>query len=226
MKQVAQSQGVNSKAIHSPNPETYGLLSAARQAAVDGDRQRAYQLALKATQLYPQEIRAWLMRADLAQSPEETVVCMNRVNNLDPDNPIGQQKTYMLVQNMVKVDPFLAYQKESDHLYQVQNRDALALFVPKQRAVPSKYPNPGPKPLRRVYGLLSLALIGLLVAGLGAIVFAPLAAVMALWANRNPLSRADRIKSMIVILVAGIVWAFGVFLGWIFLHHFTGYRPV
>ncbi len=202
------------------------LLSQARQLAVQGDVQRAYKLALNATQLYPKDVNSWLMRAELAQSPEETVICINRVNQLDPHNPVGQQKTFLLVQNMVKMDPFLAYQKETDQLYQVNNRDSLALVIPKQRAIAPRYPDPGPKPLRPSYAFLILALGGLLITGLGAIVFAPLAAMAAMWANRKPLNQAERLKSLIVIVVATLIWLVGIFLGWLFLSHFSGYSPV
>lgn len=226
MKEISTRVGVAATGQDQKNTGTDHLLSEARQAAMQGNRQRAYQLALKATQIYPKDINSWLMRAELSQSPEEMIICINRVNQLDPEHPLGQQKTYMIVQNMVKVDPFLAYQQETDQLYQVNNSDALTLVIPKQRAIAPRYPDPGPKPLRPSYVLLILALGGLIVAGLGAIIFAPLAAIAALWANRHPLNRSNRLMTIIVILVAGLVWTAGIFLGWIFLNHFSGYSPV
>jgi hypothetical protein len=226
MNEINTQVGVTTTGQTQSNTGASHLLSEARQAAMQGDRQRAYQLALNATQIYPKDVNSWLMRAELAQSPEETIICINRVNRLDPGHPLGQQKTFMIVQNMVKVDPFLAYQQESDQLYQVNNSDALTLVIPKQRAVAPRYPDPGPKPLRPAYVFLILALGGLMVAGLGAILFAPLAAIAALWANRQPLNHSERLKSMIVILVAGLVWTVGIFLGWILLNHFSGYSPV
>ena len=64
-----------------------------------------------------------------------------------------------------------------------------------------------------------MALFGLLLAGVGAMVFATLAAVTAIGVNFKPLSNADRIRSLVVLILSGGLWLCGLLLGVILLVH-------
>jgi hypothetical protein len=66
------------------------ILRRAGEAYQEGDRQRAYELSLQATQDFPGEIQAWILRARTATSLEEKIVCLNQINRLNPHDPTAQ----------------------------------------------------------------------------------------------------------------------------------------
>jgi len=203
------------------NPSTLlsEILRAAEGAARRGDRRRAYQLSLEATQIAPREINAWLIRAETASSIEESAACLNQANALLPSGAEVKQKTYQLVQKLLNQDPFLLYLAESEHLYHIRSGEQLSLSVPKDRSVPEPYPAERPALLQTAYRWLWMALIGLLLAGLGAMVFAPLAAVAAIGLYLRHPSKSIRIKSLVVLILAGSLWLCGLLLCVILLVH-------
>jgi len=93
------------------------------------------------------------------------------------------------------------------------------LVVPKDRSLPEPYPAVRPILLQKAYRWLGLACLGMLLAGLGAMVFASLAAVAAVGLNLQPISRNDRIRSLVVLMLAGGLWLGGLLLGVILLVH-------
>lgn len=133
--------------------------------------------------------------------------------------PGDREKNVQIVRQLLEQDPFLLYLDETDHLYHVRTAADLALHIPKDRSIPEPYPVERPVRLRQAYHWLWLALFGLLLAGLGAMVFATLAAFAALGANFNPISRSDRIRSLVVLLLSGGLWLGGLLLAAIFLVH-------
>ena len=113
--------------------EVNRLLKIAGRAAQAGERERAYHLSLQATQLAPWEPGAWLLRAELAPSIEEAIVCLNRANYLNPHDREGQWKTFQTLHRLLHRDPYLVYLDETEHLYRVANREYMTLNVPKKR---------------------------------------------------------------------------------------------
>ncbi len=123
------------------------------------------------------------------------------------------------LRQLLAQDPFLLYLGETDEQYHVRNGAELELQVPKSRARPEPYPTPRPAWLQRAYRWLWLALFGLLLAGLGAMIFASLTALAALRLNFTPITRADRVRSLVALLLAGGLWLGGLLLAVIFLMH-------
>jgi hypothetical protein len=101
------------------------------------------------------------------------------------------------LKQLLEKDPFLVYLDQSDHLYNVHNGVNMMLSVPKDRAVPEPYPAPRPQPLKTGTRWLWLAVFGLLAAGIGTLIFAPLAAVSALQVDYKSLSYSDRMRGYI-----------------------------
>lgn len=134
-------------------------------------------------------------------------------------SPAAQVEAAPPLRQLLAQDPFLLYLGETDEQYHVRTGAELELQVPKGRARPEPYPTPRPIWLQRAYRWLGLALFGLLLAGLGAMVFASLAALAALRLNFTPISRADRVRSLVVLLLAGGLWLGGLLLAVIFLMH-------
>ena len=135
-------------------------------------------------------------------------------------NPPGDRpQAYPIVQRLLAIDPFLLYLDETGDVYHVRHGNGNALRVPKERNIPEPYPAGRPVLLQKAYRWLWMACLGLLLAGLGAMIFATLAAAAALALNHQPISRANRIRSMMVLLLAGGLWLGGLLLAVIMLVH-------
>jgi hypothetical protein len=195
------------------------LLNAANNSRKNGDRDHAYQYSLEASRMAPNDPEVWLSRAETAPSIEEKLFCLSRLHTLNPYYPAAQRKTYSILREMLREEPFLAYLDETDNLYQVRNGPALAVTLPKYRAVPEVFPPKKPGPLAGSYRLLLWALIGLIPAGLGALVLAPLAALSALKAFRSTRTRKDSFRAAVVIGVAAMLWMMAIPMAILFFLH-------
>ena len=184
-----------------------------------GDSQDPDEPRPGADQIAPQDTKTWLMRAETAPSIEEAITCLNQVNASLSLYPETKQITYQILQKLLKQDPFLLYLNETDDLYHVRNVNDISLKVPKDRSIPEPYPAEGPVWLQKAYRWLFMALLGLLLAGLGAMIFGTLAAAAAIGVNFKPISKADRIRSLVVIILSGGLWLCGLLLGVILLVH-------
>jgi len=123
------------------------------------------------------------------------------------------------VRSLLAQDPFLLYLDESGDRYHVRHGADQELMVPKDRSLPEPYPVPRPALLQRAYRWLWLACLGLLLAGLGALLFASLAAAAAVGLNFQPISRNDRIRSLVILILASGLWLGGLLLAAVLLVH-------
>jgi len=105
----------------------------------------------------------------------------------------------------------LRYESEDEQVYFLSGRDGTRLQVPKNRKDAEFVREPSSAAFSPAYRLLVAAFLGLAPAGLGTLVFAPLAM---LWTIvivlRFPLIRADRIRFAVVWLVAAVLLALAV----------------
>jgi hypothetical protein len=195
------------------------MMAEAEDAARRGDFPRAYRLSRDVTQINPQNLKAWLLAAETAPSITVAVNCLNSANALYPAHPDAKQQTYRFVQQLLHRDPSILYLDETDELYQVRSGEQLSLLVPKDRSQPQPYPPGRPMLLQSAYRWLALAFLGLPLAGLGAILFAPLAAASAIGLYFRTASRTNRVYSLVVIMLSGGLWLVGLLLGVILLVH-------
>ena len=135
------------------------LLEEAQGFTEQGQREQAYQLSLKATQIAPNDIDAWLLRADTAASLEEKLVCLSRLNSINPNWAPARERTYYALKDLLQQEPFHAYIDETDDLYRVKSGLELYLNVPKARAVPETYPAPNSFAMQSTYRWLAWSLI-------------------------------------------------------------------
>jgi hypothetical protein len=172
-----------------------------RPAPSDGD-----------TRPTPPGAERWMAHAETAETPKEALFYLNRALIADPKHPLARQRIHQALRRILKRDAFLAYVAEDDALYQVNTGDNLLLLVPKNRAVAEPYPRPQPSPLRPAYRWLTLAILGLPLAGLGALIGVPMVLLHILRARQRPLSPADRVRSSIVLGVTYLVALVGLLL--------------
>ena len=198
------------------------LLTDSEKAIRAGNKQKAYELSLQATKVAPENLEAWFLRASLAPSLEERLFCVNCLNELSPDRPDRHHVAFSAVKELLDRDPFLAYLEETEALYRVVNKSNQVLVIPKKRAPAQPSIPEQPSALKPAYRLLVMAIFGLLLAGIGTLIFAPLAAVAALGAGRSLRSHAEHVSSMVILIIASLLFLLGLVFAILFVLHLVG----
>jgi hypothetical protein len=204
------------------NTSVDNLLTDVESAIRNGDSQHAYELSLRATQAVPNNIEFWYLRASLATSLEERILCVNRLNEIAPEHRDKHNVAFFALKEFLDRDPFLAYREETEALYRVENADGMILSIPKRRAATTSYPDKKQDKLTAAYRWLTLAFLSLMFAGLGTLIFAPLAIWAALNANQSNGSHADEVGAVVVSLIAAILFFIGLMFSYLFVIHLTG----
>ncbi len=197
------------------------ILNDARKALETGNWDGAYHLSLDATRQDTGNVEAWLIRAKTAASSQERLFCLSQASRLDPGHPTAKQELYSSLRSEFEQSPFLSYIEETDQVYFVRTRDYLSLTVPKYRGIPEGFPPARSETLVRAYRMLSWTVVGLVPAGLGTLVFAPLAIRLAASALRQPLPKPDRVRARLIIALSMLFFAIALFLVWLLSAHFT-----
>lgn len=206
-----------------PSQSITDLLAESEKAIRAGNSEKAYQLSLQATAAAPQSLEAWLLRATLAPTLDERLLCVNRLNELAPGYQDRYNVAFFALKELLDKNPYLAYLEETDELYRVASTDHV-LTVPKKRVPVEPYPpeKPASGPLASAYRWLNIAIIGLLLGGVGAMVFAPLAALAAIRAHQSVRSQAEQVSSTVALLVSFGLFIVGVLISLLFLLHWVG----
>jgi hypothetical protein len=200
--------------------EVSQLLEEVGQFIQQGEREKAYQSSLRATSIGPDEPRAWYLRAQCAPSSEERLMCLSRAYSLDPNDLETKKELRSAVHILLKQEPFLAFVHETEEFYQVRSGRDLLINIPKNRAFETPY-------LKKPRGLaspafrwLSLSLLALFLGGVGAVFCAPIAAFQALRLQAASPSRGDRVRLLIVFILAVVIWLAAIPISWLLLIRF------
>jgi hypothetical protein len=196
------------------------LLEEAKQSAQHGEREKAYQISLRATTVAPEDPLAWYVRSRNAPSPEEQLMCLSRAYSLDPKFPDTKIQLRTAIQNLLKQEPFLAYVHETEEFYQVRSGRELLINIPKNRTFEIPYLKKKPGLAQPAFRWLSLSILALFLGGVGAVVCAPVAAFQALRLHASTPSEGERIRLVIVFLLAVIIWLAAIPISWLLLIRF------
>jgi len=161
-------------------------LAQAQEAAQRGDWRRAYALCVQLAAADPANKQARLCLASAAETPEAAIAAFSEALNLNPADPTARQGLYVAMQGLLRQDAFLAYQGETQTAYRISTKRGFQFAHPKDRAAPELFPPAEPAPTHPAQRWLAWALIGLVPAGVGAVLCAPVAAVAALRLRRHP----------------------------------------
>ncbi len=198
------------------------LLSESEKAIREGNGQHAYELSLQATKMAPENLEAWFLRATLASSLEERLFCVNCLNELSPDRQDKHHVAFSAVKELLDKDPFLAYLEETEALYRVVNKSNQVVVIPKKRAPANPSVLERSSPLKPAYSLLAIGVFGLMLAGVGTLIFAPLSALAAIQARRSLRSHAEHVSLAVVLILAGLFFVLGLFFAYLFALHLVG----
>ena len=199
-----------------------GILAEIEHSIRNGGGRNAYELSLRATQLAPDNVETWILRATLAPSLEERLICVNHLNELGADSQDRHNITFFTLKELLDKNPFLAYLEETEALYRVMNANHMVLSISKKR-LPDNSTAPERSPqLAGAYRLLVMALLGLMAAGIGTLLFAPLAALSAIQVGTSSRSYKERISSTVIFVLALILFVIGSVFSVLFVLHLRG----
>jgi hypothetical protein len=185
-----------------------------------GERDKAYESSLKATMAAPDQPLAWYLRAQSALSTEERLMCLSRAYSLDPNDPETEDALRTATHTLLKQEPFLAYVYETEKFYQVRSGREMLINIPKNRMFEIPYLKKKSGLARPAFRWLSWSILALLLGGVGAVVFAPIAAFQALRLQASAPSEGERIRLLIVFLLAVIIWLAAIPISWLILIRF------
>lgn len=200
--------------------EVSQLLEEAGQFAQQGKREKAYESSLRATNLAPDEPLAWYVRSQNAPSREEQLMCLSHAYSLAPDNTDTKKELRAAVRTLLKQEPFLAYVYETEQFYQVRSGRDLLINIPKDRTFEIPYLKKRPGRSQPAFRWLTLALLALILGGVGAVLFAPIAAFQALRLQSSAPTDGERTRLLIVFILAVIIWLAAIPISWLLLIRF------
>jgi hypothetical protein len=137
---------------------------------------------------------------------EESVTALNLALELNPENIIARQELYETMQQLLRKDAFLAYQGETDVIYKIRTLAEFQFIHPKDRALVELFPPQSSPPARTAIHWLGWSVIGLIPAGLGTLVFAPLAVIAAVKLLRQQIVLIDHRRAWVVMIGAVLLW--------------------
>ena len=200
--------------------EVSQLLEEAGRFAQQGKREKAYQASLKATTIAPDEPLAWYIRSQNAPSREEQLMCLSHAYTLAPDHAETKKELHTAVHTLLKQEPFLAYVYETEQFYQVRSGRDLLINVPKNRTFDLPYLKKKPGLAQPAFRWLSFALLALFLGGVGAVFLAPVAAFQALRLQSSAPTDGERMRLLIVFILAIIIWLAAIPISWLLLIRF------
>jgi hypothetical protein len=139
----------------------------------------------------------------------------------DVKNPSGQFLADKTIWSLLKQNPYLEYGVENEQVYVISDGANFSIVIPKDRNSPETYRSRSRRPLDKAFVLLGWAFLGWALAGLGTLIFAPLAIIQALRTYQSrPVSRVDHIRVAIVIVIAVLLLIGALNLTYLFYLHF------
>lgn len=200
--------------------EVLQLLEEAGDFVRQGKREQAYQSSLRVTTIAPKEPLGWYLRSQNAPSREEQLMCLSHAYTLAPDHQETRQELHAAVHHLIKQEPFLAYVHENEKFYQVRSGRDLLINVPKNRTYEVPYLKKKPGLAQPAFRWLSLSLLALLLGGVGAVLLAPIAAFQALRLQASAPTDGERMRLLVVFILAVIVWLAAIPISWLLLIRF------
>jgi hypothetical protein len=172
----------------------------------------------------PQEDVETLLKASRgAQDPHTALEYAQRAIDALPDDPQVQENVQRSVFCKLNQDAFVAFLAETDKHYVITFRNSRPIVVPKARTQPEIFPAPKRTEGERALGMLWWLIVGLLPAGIGALILSPLTAGRAvdiLW--RKDMDAREKRLAWVTIFLAGVLGLLGMFFSLLLVLHLIG----
>ena len=187
---------------------------------VDQEREKTREMYERAVSADPSNADAWLRLSYLAQDPRMALEYIQRAVDLRPNDPNIQGGLRYVVFKRLKDDPFVEFLAETDKNYVVTLRNSRPVVIPKVRNRSEVYPPPRLSESERVARMVGWMMLGLIPAGLGAFVLAPVVIRRAfgLLRARGIPARDQRVALLTLVLASGVGLIGEVLFGLLLLH--------
>ncbi|MCL4490267.1 MAG: hypothetical protein M1570_19360 [Chloroflexi bacterium] len=167
----------------------------------------------------PGNVQAWLRLSDTEPDARAALEDIEHAVDLKPDDPAVQAALLHVLSARLKNDPFVEFVAETDQNYIVSLRHSRPIVVPKSRSQPAPYPPIKLSEAERVARWVGLMALGLIPAGIGALVLAFLVIPHAWGVARGPgLERDRRVATVALALASGIALIGAGLFGLLLLH--------
>jgi hypothetical protein len=157
--------------------------------------------------------------AKTKETLEHSVTELNRVLGLNPEDTVARQALYETMQQLLRKDAFLAYQGETNIFYKISTLEKFQFIHPKDRALVEPFPPRETPPARTANNWLGWSVVGLIPAGLGTLVTAPLAMIAAVKLLRQQVAFGDHRRAWIVLFGAIVLWLIALVFIYILILH-------
>jgi hypothetical protein len=173
--------------------------------------------------LTEEEVDALIQVSREAQNPHVALEYAQRAADTLPDHPQVQESVQRSIFMKLKQDAFVAFVAESTKHYVIRFRNSRPVVVPKARTHQELFPALQRSEGERVLGLVWWVALGLVPAGVGALLLSPLVVYRALYliSQRGVDAREKRMAWMTVLL-AGLLGLAGAFFTFLLILHVIG----
>jgi len=192
--------GPNDASLGSTKPST----TQKRSRTADADA--AYRAWVELTAAEPSNQEAWIGRAESAEDMREKITSLNRALELNPANGFARRALHACMQQLLGLDARLEYRGETSTVYQLHTPRQFEFTHPKDRVPVDAYPSAGRTAGQKVYRWLKWSVIGLIPAGLGTLLFAPMTVIAAIKVLRHPLDQSGKRRMWVAVLGSTVLW--------------------
>lgn len=169
------------------------------------------------------DIASLLAASQGSPDPDAAFEHSQRAADLLPDDPNVQAHLQSLVFQRLRGDATIAFLAETERHYIVTFRKSRPVVVPKGRASAAAFPARTASEGERIFGWLRWVAIGLVPAGIGALVLSPIVIGAAIGVlGRRRASPRDRRLALVTILLAGLLGLLGMVFSLALALHVVG----
>ncbi len=190
-----------------------------QKALRHGEREQAYKISIQLTRNEPKNDQAWLGLACSTESSREKITALGHVITLNPTNKVASQLLYESLLLKLKEDPFLAYEGETENFYKILDRAKFHFLHPKNRKAAPPYPPATHSKKHSPQFWLKWSLVGLIPAGLGTLIFAPLAFFSAVKHLGGSNDKSEKRRAWMVIWLSMLAWLVSAGIFTLFILH-------
>ncbi len=173
--------------------------------------------------LAPEDVETLIQISRDAQNPHIALEFAQRAADMLPDHPQVQESVQRSVFTQLNQDAFVAFVAESDKHYIIRFRNSRPIVVPKARTHQVLYPSLRRTEGEHVLGMIWWVILGLVPAGIGALVLSPLVARRALYVlGQRDIDPRDKRMAWMTVFLATLLGFVGGFFTFLLILHLIG----
>ncbi len=190
---------------------------------VDQEMARARQVFERAVETDPSNADAWLRLSYATLDPYQALDYVQRAVELRPNDPNIQSGLRYILFNRFKHDPYVEFLAETDRDYVITLRGSRPVVVPKRRKRSEIFPPAKLSEGQRTAGMLGWMALGLIAAGAGALVLAPVVIRRAYrLLNTRGIEAVEQRRALLTLVFAAGLGLLGEAIFALFLLHWFG----